>query len=88
MGFQPGRALKAPSAALTVVSLTKAHGPDRVHTLDEICGVIKQVPIENIVVLIEDDDGLWTMVLDGTTAERVNWMLDRAKVLLHREATP
>ena len=58
--------------------------PDRVHTLDELIGVIKQMPMENIMVLVHDQDGVTTLTLDGTTAERMNWMLDRAWLLLHR----
>lgn len=62
-----------------------ARVPEKVHTTEELCGVIRQVSgMESIVVLIEDGDGLWSMTLDGTTAERMNWMLDRAKLLLHR----
>lgn len=62
-----------------------ARVPEKVHSVDELCGVIAQVAgIENVVVLIEDGDGLWSMTLDGTTAERMNWMLDRAKLLLHK----
>jgi hypothetical protein len=72
-----------------VISLTKARVPDRVHTVDELCGVIRQMhAVETIVVLIQDHDGVWSMSLDGTTAERMNWILDRAKLLLHRELTP
>jgi hypothetical protein len=60
--------------------------PDKVHTLDEMLGMIRQVEdLQNIVVILEDSDGVTTMTIDGTTAERMNWMLDRANLLLHRE---
>lgn len=58
--------------------------PDRVHTKNELLGALANADFENIVVLIEDGDGITTMTIDGTTAERMNWMLDRAKFLLHR----
>jgi hypothetical protein len=58
--------------------------PDRVHTKEELFGILAQIDFENIVVLIEDHSDMWSMALDGTTAERMNWMLDRAKFLLHR----
>lgn len=62
-----------------------ARTPDRVHTKEELIGVISQTDFQNIVVLIEDNEGcIETMTISGTTAERMNWMLDRAKVLLHR----
>lgn len=59
--------------------------PAKVRTLAELCGVISQCDgLEHIVVLIEDGDGTWAMTLDGATAERMNWMLDRGKLLVHR----
>ena len=58
--------------------------PDRVHTKDELLGAVAQIDFQNIVVIIEDAESLVTMTLDGTTSERMNWMLDRAKFLLHR----
>jgi hypothetical protein len=58
--------------------------PNRVHTKDELLSIVAQIDFENIVVIIEDAEGITTMVIDGTTAERMNWMLDRAKFRLHR----
>lgn len=59
--------------------------PDRVHTLDEMLGTVRQFEdLQNIIVILEDSDGVTTLALDGTTAERMNWMLDRAKFLLHK----
>lgn len=58
--------------------------PDKVHSIEEMFGAIKQINFINIVAIIEDDEGVWLMVIDGTTAERINWMLDRSKVLLHK----
>lgn len=68
------------------MSVVKFKMPDRVHNLDELFGAVKQLEnIDNIVVLIEDSDGVWSMTIDGTTYERMNWMLDRAKFLLHKK---
>jgi hypothetical protein len=59
--------------------------PQKVHSIDELCGVIRQMPVLNIVVVIEtEDQEVLSMTVNGTTAERMNWMLDRAKLLLHR----
>ena len=59
--------------------------PDRVHSVEEMCGLVAKLPnVENIVVIVEDPEGVWVMTVDGTTAERMNWMLDRAKLRLHR----
>lgn len=59
--------------------------PDKVRTLDELLGAVHQFAgIEHVVVIVEDGDGCTIMTIDGTTAERMNWMLDRAKLLLHR----
>lgn len=59
--------------------------PERVHTVEEMAGLLcKLEGVENVVLIIEDSEGITTMVVDGTTAERMNWMLDRAKFLLHR----
>lgn len=59
--------------------------PDKVYSLDELLGAIRQFTgVEHIMVIVEDVDGVTTLTIDGTTAERMNWMLDRAKFLLHR----
>lgn len=59
--------------------------PVRVYSREELLGTVAKLEgVENIVVLIEDEAGIWLMVVDGTTHERINWILDRAKFLLHR----
>lgn len=59
--------------------------PDRVHSLEELFGAVAQMDgVESVVVVVHDADGCTTLTIDGTTAERMNWMLDRAKHLLHR----
>lgn len=67
---------------MSVVKLARV--PHRVHTMDELLGLVAQLPIRNIVIMIEDDEGVMSLTLDGTTSERMNWMLDRAKFLLHK----
>jgi hypothetical protein len=70
---------------MDVLSVVKFKVPDRVHTKKELFGAIDNLEnVENIVVLINDDTGVWMMTVNGTTAERMNWMLDRAKLLLHK----
>lgn len=62
-----------------------ARVPERVHSIEEIFGVVEKLEgVEHIVVLVHDGDGVISMSLDGTTAERINWMLDRAKLRLHK----
>ena len=58
--------------------------PKRVHSREELLGTIAKLEgVENLVALIEDEAGVWLMVVDGTTSERINWLLDRGKLLLH-----
>jgi hypothetical protein len=58
--------------------------PTKCQTREMLIGTIQQLEnVENIVVLIEDAEGVWLLVEDGTSYERINWMLDRAKILLH-----
>lgn len=35
------------------------------------------------MVIVEDAEGVWMMQEVGATLERINWMLDRAKFMLH-----
>lgn len=59
--------------------------PAQCPSIAMLAGTIEKLEnVQNIVVLIEDDDGTWLMTLEGATTERINWMLDRAKLLLHR----
>lgn len=59
--------------------------PERVHTLDELMGTMRQLDdVQNVVVIVEDGEGITTLTINGITAERMNWMLDRAKMLIHR----
>ena len=59
--------------------------PDRCQTKEMLIGTMSKLEnAQHIVVLIEDDDGgVWSMTVNGTTVERINWMLDRAKLMLH-----
>jgi hypothetical protein len=54
--------------------------PQKLPTRAMLIGTLQKLEnIQNILVIVEDDEGCWVMVEDGTTAERMNWMLDRAK---------
>lgn len=58
--------------------------PDRANSLAELLGTVARMEgVENVVVIVNDADGVVSMTVDGTTAERMNWMLDRAKLRLH-----
>ena len=60
--------------------------PVKCHSKDMIFGTIKQLDnIQNLVVLLEDEEGVCLMIEDGTTLERINWMLDRAKIIVHND---
>ena len=48
-----------------------------VGTLEKLEGV------ENLLVVVEDESGCWIMHEGGTTLERLNWMIDRAKLMVH-----
>jgi hypothetical protein len=39
--------------------------------------------IKNVLVIVEDEEGCWIMHENDTTLERLNWMLDRAKRMIH-----
>lgn len=68
---------------MSVVKLNRV--PDKVHTVDELLGATRQMEIQTVLVIVEDLNGdITTLTLDGATTERINWMLDRAKLLLHR----
>jgi hypothetical protein len=59
--------------------------PVKMTSRDMLVGTINKLEdVENIIVIVEDAKGVWLMVEDGTTSERMNWMLDRAKLLLHK----
>jgi hypothetical protein len=67
---------------MSVVKLGRV--PDKVRSIDELFGAVRQMSgVQHVVVIVEDEEGTTTMTVDGTTAERMNWMLDRAKYLLH-----
>jgi hypothetical protein len=58
--------------------------PARFQNREMMINTISQLEnTKTIVVLVEDDEGVWTMFEEGATLERINWMLDRAKVMLH-----
>lgn len=58
--------------------------PEKVHTLEDLLGAVQQTEgFKNIVAIVEDEEGVTTWTIFGTTAERMNWLLDRAKLRLH-----
>lgn len=61
--------------------------PTKCQTKEMLAGtMVKLENVEDIVVLINDNEGVWLMVIDGTTLERINFMLDRAKFMIHGDS--
>jgi hypothetical protein len=57
--------------------------PQQCRSREMLLGTIAKLDsVENVVCLIMDEDGVW-LLHDGATCERINWMLDRAKLNLH-----
>lgn len=58
--------------------------PIRMPTREMLIGTLQKLEgIINIIVLIEDDAGIWIMQEGDVTLERMNWMIDRAKKIIH-----
>ena len=59
--------------------------PVKTKTREMLMGTLEK--IENVktllVVIEEDDEGVWLLFEDDVTLERMNWMLDRAKRMVH-----
>jgi small nuclear ribonucleoprotein (snRNP)-like protein len=69
--------------ALSAVRLLRV--PVKMASREMLVGTLNKLDdVENIVVIVNDAEGCWLMTEDGTTSERMNWMLDRAKLLLHK----
>ena len=58
--------------------------PVKLKSREMLVGTLEKLDdVQNLVVLVEDSDGVWVMIEDGITAERINWILDRAKRMIH-----
>ena len=58
--------------------------PQRMPTREMLIGTLEKLEgVENLVVIVEDESGCWIMHEGDTTLERLNWMLDRAKMMVH-----
>ena len=58
--------------------------PQRMPTREMLIGTLQKLEnIQNMMVIVEDDEGVWMMQEADTTLERLNWMLDRVKFMLH-----
>ncbi len=58
--------------------------PQRLPTREMLIGTLQKLEnAQNIVVIVEDDAGCWIMQEADATLERINWMIDRAKKMLH-----
>jgi 2-phospho-L-lactate guanylyltransferase (CobY/MobA/RfbA family) len=58
--------------------------PQRLPTREMLIGTLHKLEnVQNIVVIVEDEAGIWIMQEADVTLERINWMFDRAKKMLH-----
>jgi hypothetical protein len=58
--------------------------PQRMPTREMLIGTLSRLEnVQNIVVIVEDETAVWVMQEADCTLERINWMLDRAKHLIH-----
>lgn len=58
--------------------------PRRMPTREMLVGTLEKLDgVKNILVVVEDEEGCWIMHESDTTLERLNWMLDRAKRMVH-----
>ena len=58
--------------------------PKRMPTRAMLVGTLEKLEdVQNLLVVVEDEAGIWIMHEGDTTLERLNWMLDRAKITIH-----
>lgn len=58
--------------------------PKRMPTREMLIGTLEKLEgVKNVLVIVEDEVGCWVMHENDTTAERLNWMIDRAKLMIH-----
>jgi hypothetical protein len=58
--------------------------PQRMPTREMLIGTLQKLEgVKTLLVIVEDEEGIWIMHERDTTLERLNWMVDRAKRLLH-----
>lgn len=51
--------------------------PKRMPTREMLIGTLEKLEgLKNVLVVLEDEEGVWIMHEGGTTLERLNWMLD------------
>jgi hypothetical protein len=62
--------------------------PKRMPTREMLVGTLQKLEgVENVLVVVEDAEGVWLMHEGDTTLESLNWMLDRAKITIHGGCT-
>jgi hypothetical protein len=58
--------------------------PQRMPTRAMLIGTLEKLEgVQNLLVIVEDEEGCWIMHESDTTLERLNWMIDRAKFMVH-----
>jgi len=72
-------------AASSGGNMTLLRVPQRLPTREMLIGTLQKLEgVENVVVLVEDAEGVWVMQEGDVPLERINWMLDRAKLMIHK----
>jgi len=58
--------------------------PQRMPTREMLIGTLQKLEgVKTLLVIVEDEEGIWIIHERDPTLERLNWMVDRAKRLLH-----
>lgn len=58
--------------------------PKRIPTREMLIGTLEKLEdVQSILVIVEDAEGCWIMQEADITLERMNWMVDRAKMMIH-----
>jgi len=79
-GHQTGQVMTAPDRD----KLKLLRVPQRMPTREMLIGTLQKLEgVKTLLVIVEDEEGIWIMHERDTTLERLNWMVDRAKRLLH-----
>ena len=58
--------------------------PCKLPTREMLIGTLHKLEnVKNILVVVEDNEGCWMLHENDSTLERLNWMIDRAKLMIH-----
>ena len=60
--------------------------PTATDAVTKLLEQVKLLNLTNAVIIFEDNEEAVTMMNSGMQCDRINWMLDRAKIMLHENA--